>query len=218
MNATRTLVRGTMGKAERCDNTARPLTHSLDLGEEGIAVKATPKLCDAPTCQAAPRSPGSKWCEQHYYRMRKYGTLDLPPGRFHSTRECAADGCTSAGKSKGYCGKHWERIRKHGNPDTVAVIRDDPERRFWTYVDKTDSCWLWTGALTYDGYGIFGVGSQRTGPHRWVLMFAGVEIPEGMQVDHLCRVRNCVNPDHLEVVTVEENWRRALEVRMEARK
>lgn len=194
-------------------NTTGGLTHSLDYTEEGLAMKATPKTCDAPDCDRPARSPGSAWCDLHYRRMRTHGTLDRPT---HDNRgkTCAADDCTTPAKTKGYCGKHWERIRAHGAPNVVHVIRDDAERRFWTHVDKTDTCWLWTLPLTYDGYGIFRVGSVRTGAHRWAWKFTHGDFPaEGLQLDHLCRVRHCVNPEHLEPVTPLVNTRRAIEAR-----
>lgn len=122
---------------------------------------------------------------------------------------CKAPECARPATSKGYCGKHWERVKRHGDPTIELLIWGDPGRRFWSKVDKSGECWLWTGTLTYDGYGIFGVKGERTGAHRWAWRLAGREIPEGMHLDHLCRVRNCVRLDHLEVVTPAENNRRS---------
>lgn len=194
-------------------NTNEGLTHSSDVSREGLGMNPTPKCCDAPDCENLPRTTGSKWCEKHYSRLRKHGQLDLPPNQFNTLQDCAAEGCERRAKTKGYCGKHWERIRKHGDPTVALLIHGDPQRRFWTHVEKTEGCWLWTGSLTYDGYALFRVGSERTGAHRWSWIFANGPIPDGMQLDHLCRVRNCVRPDHLEVVTPAENTRRAWGVR-----
>lgn len=82
-----------------------------------------------------------------------------------------------------------------------------PEERFWSKVEKTDGCWLWTGALNGGGYGRFNVGRRLYAHRAAYLMFVG-PIPDGLQIDHLCRVRHCVNPDHLEPVTHAENVRR----------
>lgn len=83
------------------------------------------------------------------------------------------------------------------------------EQRFWMKVNKTSTCWLWTAATQQKGYGIFGVGTGRTTPaHRYSYELHVGPIPEGMQIDHLCRVRSCVNPAHLEVVTPLQNVRR----------
>lgn len=77
---------------------------------------------------------------------------------------------------------------------------------FWPLVTKTETCWLWTGK-TEDGYGRARYGSERLA-HRVAYLLTRGAIPEGATLDHLCRVRNCVNPDHLEPVTRQENTRR----------
>ena len=76
------------------------------------------------------------------------------------------------------------------------------QERFWAKVDKTPTCWLWTGAKT-GGYGVFGHPQRRS--HRLSYEWLVGPIPEGLQMDHLCRVRACVNPDHLEPVTQQVN-------------
>lgn len=87
------------------------------------------------------------------------------------------------------------------------IIGDDVAR-FWSYVDKTDTCWLWTGATNSDGYGHIKIASKLIKAHRYALQLHSVELIEGLVCDHLCRVRNCVRPDHLEQVTNEDNLRR----------
>lgn len=76
-----------------------------------------------------------------------------------------------------------------------------PEERFWSKVNKTEECWLWTAAVDKAGYGRFG---DRYA-HRYVYELKVGPVPQGLQIDHLCRVRHCVNPDHLEPVTQREN-------------
>ncbi len=76
--------------------------------------------------------------------------------------------------------------------------------RFDSFVEITDSCWLWNHSLTQNGYGRFRDGKMWLA-HRWAYEHFAGPIPEGLQVDHLCRVRNCVNPAHLEAVTASEN-------------
>lgn len=80
--------------------------------------------------------------------------------------------------------------------------------RFWEKVDASGDCWDWMGAKTQDGYGAIGAGGRggRTlMAHRVVFDLVGIPIPTGMEVDHLCFRRHCVNPDHLEIVTGYEN-------------
>lgn len=72
-----------------------------------------------------------------------------------------------------------------------------------------DGCWLWQLHLSVDGYGR-GTWHNRTWEaHRAVYTMLRGEIPAGLVLDHLCRVRHCVNPDHLEPVTLQENLRRS---------
>lgn len=80
---------------------------------------------------------------------------------------------------------------------------------FWSKVKKTESCWLWTGATQSSGYGSFGIGGRAYSTHRLAYEDAREPIPDGMQIDHLCRNKRCCNPGHLEVVTAAENNRRA---------
>lgn len=81
------------------------------------------------------------------------------------------------------------------------------ERRFWTKVDiqGPSECWNWTACLMHNGYGQFRWQGQARAAHRVAWVLVGNSIPEGMQMDHLCRNRRCCNPAHLEVVTQREN-------------
>ena len=77
-----------------------------------------------------------------------------------------------------------------------------------------NGCWIWIGCRNADGYGTVRVGSIQDGSrrmmlaHRWTYNIYSGEIPEGQELDHLCRQRNCVNPLHLQVITHKENMQR----------
>ena len=78
------------------------------------------------------------------------------------------------------------------------------------YEVVASGCWLWTGSIRSDGYGVTGIMGPPRLAHRLVYELERGDIPPGMVLDHLCRVRCCVNPDHLEVVTIAENTRRGM--------
>lgn len=82
------------------------------------------------------------------------------------------------------------------------------ERRFFAKVDATGPCWLWLGSLNNAGYGKLTVRRVNLYAHRFAHECLVGPVPEGLELDHLCRVRRCVNPDHLEPVTRSENVRR----------
>jgi HNH endonuclease len=89
----------------------------------------------------------------------------------------------------------------------VPVKKQPVEERFWSKVsgDSYESCWLWVGGLHPDGYGIFYLNNMPRRAHRIGYELMVGPIPDGLQLDHLCRVRHCVNPWHLEPVTNRVN-------------
>lgn len=89
------------------------------------------------------------------------------------------------------------------------------ESRFWAKVAMlTDGCWTWMGAIGSHGYGSFWLGRKDwTLAHRYSYERLVGPVPDGYELDHLCRNRECVRPDHLEPVTGAENKRRAMAVR-----
>lgn len=80
--------------------------------------------------------------------------------------------------------------------------------RFWSKVEKTDTCWLWTGAKLPAGYGRFWTGTRTDYAHRFIYETYRGRIPDGLTVHHVCSTPACVNPDHLVIVTRGDNTRR----------
>ncbi len=88
-----------------------------------------------------------------------------------------------------------------GTPVNIRLAR---------YTEKTSQCWLWRGSLSPDGYGRIAVQGRNVGAHRVAWELVNGPIPTGLTIDHLCRVRACVNPTHLEAVPLRENVLRGL--------
>lgn len=83
-----------------------------------------------------------------------------------------------------------------------------PER-FWAKVQpREDGCWYWTAAVNNQNYGLFNINRRLWLSHRAAYEALVGPIPDGLNIDHLCRVRRCCNPAHLEPVTQAENVRR----------
>jgi hypothetical protein len=76
--------------------------------------------------------------------------------------------------------------------------------------EPNSGCLLWMGMVNQYGYGRVKIGGQRTVAHRAAYELACGPVPDGLELDHLCRVRCCINPAHLEPVTHRENGRRGV--------
>ena len=111
------------------------------------------------------------------------------------------------------CGpKHkWEgsACRKCGRPKPGT--RERLIFNFWRKVKKTPGCWIWIGArIKSNGYGLFNWTDRKRVAHHVSWFLAHGEWPaDGLESDHLCRVRHCVRPSHMELVTHKENIQRA---------
>ena len=151
-------------EAARWWNTERPLTHSLDSTEEGIAMQAT--------------------------------------------RPCSADGCDRPTYCKGLCTMHYQRQRNYGdlNRGKPTILDRLPD-----LVEVTPfGCWSWLGHKDPSGYGRCTITKYRTQLAHRVVYMALMDVPEDglLPIDHLCRNTSCVNPDHLEPVTLSVNTQR----------
>lgn len=92
---------------------------------------------------------------------------------------------------------------------------------FWSHVDTSGPCWIWTGSINRGGYGSVGIRADGKWigsflPHRVAYELAIGPIPEGMTLDHLCREKRCVRPDHLEPVSIGINVNRAYRAKLDS--
>lgn len=91
---------------------------------------------------------------------------------------------------------------------TAELLREDT--RFWSKVALAgdSECWLWLASTRSTGYGRYWTGERYESAHRYAYEQTVGPIPTGLVIDHLCRVRLCCNPAHMEPVTNRENVRR----------
>lgn len=90
-------------------------------------------------------------------------------------------------------------------PKKIAAID-----RFRSYVSEEDGCLVFLGALNWGGYGKFWLEGKTIAAHKYAYEQAYGPIPDGLTIDHLCRTRHCVKPEHLEAVTIQVNLSRAV--------
>lgn len=140
--------------------------------------------------------------------------------------KCDVAECAEEAVTRGWCNPHYQRWKRYGDPLVQKRIRGNDELRFWSKVNKQapDGCWLWTGSPGRWGYAQVRMGGRAGGMvlvHRWAYENLVGPIPAGLELDHRChtddptcaggpcRHRLCVNPEHLEPVTEQENARRS---------
>ncbi|MAH50729.1 hypothetical protein CMI37_33225 [Candidatus Pacearchaeota archaeon] len=115
---------------------------------------------------------------------------------------------------------HYTRWRNYGSPFRVKQrsewVYKPPITRFWPKIklDPTTECWDWTASKSRDGYGCFKVGRKILQASRFSYTHFVGTIPFGLEIDHLCHNRSCVNPKHLEPVTKKVNGERQDKTRL----
>lgn len=122
-------------------------------------------------------------------------------------RQCSTPDCERPHYARGLCQPHymrWYQAEGREAPKQHQIHRNRP-LAFWSRVEFTPTCWLWRGSVGPNGYGYFGTRRDHHLAHRWAYTFCVGPIVAGLSLDHLCRVRHCVNPSHLEPVTQHEN-------------
>ena len=166
------------------------------------------RTCSIEGCEDPARGRG--WCNRHLLRWQRHGhPLAGGPSLARQEPVCSVDDCHGRTLARGYCSSHYRRWRKYGDALAAAPLRPLAER-FWPKVDRDgpNGCWSWLGARDQKGYGQIqrgGRGGGRVRAHQVAYELVVGPVPDGLQLDHLCRNPNCVNPAHLEPVTGREN-------------
>ena len=136
-------------------------------------------------------------------------------------RFCSVDSSHGSAYARGWYVNCYNRWRKRGGDPAVPsprIGRPIPiEQRIQYRVDRKTGCWVWRRAGNGDGAGRVWFDGKLRLAHRVVYEMVKGPIPDGLQLDHLCANRLCVNPDHLEPVTNRENKLRGGEPHFELR-
>ena len=166
--------------------------HRSTLISTSPSAMSAPPRCSIESCERTPKARGL--CKRHWHDW----------SRVHNPRGCRVPGCANGHEAHGYCRRHYDRSRYEPKP------RKSVDERFCEKIRiESNGCWIWIGARDSSGYGNFRMWPRTLGAHRFAYEFVKGPIPLDHELDHVCRVRICVNPDHLEPVTPSENKRRA---------
>lgn len=153
---------------------------------------------------------GKGFCRRHYENWKRTGD---PVPRQRPGGLCEIEGCERPRVARRLCKPHYRRLTKYGDPlgsGVVGSARQDEMARFFAKVDKTEGCWLWTGGVSSHGYSHFWLDGRTVTGHWFAYDRLVGPVPAGLQLDHLCRVKRCVNPAHLEAVTAQVNTHRGV--------
>lgn len=126
--------------------------------------------------------------------------------------ECSTERCDGPVVVRGWCKRCYMQKYHRGDfgPRGSKMPRGTREELLWRNIERLgpDECWPWLRSRDSKGYGKARIKKQSVAPHRLAYELAVGPIPDGYEVDHLCRNTGCCNPAHLEAVTPAENNRR----------
>lgn len=125
---------------------------------------------------------------------------------------CSISGCVGGTRiRRGWCGKHYYRWKKYGDPNYVERYKT-PEEAFEarTMPVTETGCLLWTGSTDSSGYGTLKVKGKTASTHKFAWEQKHGSVPEGLKLDHKCHTPACCNPDHLRLATNAQNCQHRL--------
>lgn len=127
--------------------------------------------------------------------------------------KCSIDSCDNNSRARTWCIKHYQRWNKYGDPNHVEVIKTFClEDALAVRSEPQGDCLVWLGSLSADGYAIYGGNESNDHGTKYLhrIMWEremGERIPDGMEIDHLCYVRNCISTSHMRLATRAEQVR-----------
>lgn len=121
------------------------------------------------------------------------------------TKPCLVVTCDTSQVSRGYCNKHYLKLLRYGDPEIASQYRYNTPELFWSKAVRVGDCLIWQGRLDDKGYGRWRCDGQEMRAHQYAFTNSHGPIPQGMEVDHRCRVRACVDPNHLRIATSKQN-------------
>ena len=122
-----------------------------------------------------------------------------------TTKVCSISGCGKREKARGWCSAHWKRWRVHGDPLKARGYFQDPEEALAFRTERDGDCLKWTGATGHLGYGVMQFRGSVWPAHRVSWTLEKGETPKGADINHKCWNPACVNVDHLEESSRQEN-------------
>lgn len=119
---------------------------------------------------------------------------------------CSIPQCSNKKYGKGWCSKHYQRWRSHGDPlAAVKTYYSDPEEAFSARVEPRGKCIVWTGSKTPAGYGNLRARGLVVYAHRYAWERVNGPIPDGALIGHKCHNRSCVKVSHLRLANSFQN-------------
>lgn len=121
---------------------------------------------------------------------------------------CTLPDCELPHYGRGYCGKHYQRWKRHGSPEPEGFQCNyaSAEQAFAARTKPLGDCLIWTGSTNRGGYGVITDGGARITAHHYAWEQAGnPPVPDGMFLDHECHVESCVEVSHLRLATRSQN-------------
>jgi hypothetical protein len=149
-------------------------------------------------------------CSGHYSQAKRGQTLRPIVIKTNKASDipCTFSGCVNMQQAKLLCGAHW-RQQHLGKELTILSNQIPIMARILDNIEKTDYCWVWTGRVSGKrGYPQISLSGRQVMVHRVVFEEVIRLLLPGETIDHLCRNRVCVNPEHLEPIPLRDNVKR----------